>query len=75
MPVGSTIIANLLDKTDTAEQSYEITISEPARSYVTATLVWNRHYKDTFPFEPAPEKDSNLRLELWAVDPVNPEND
>jgi hypothetical protein len=66
---------NVLDKTDSEEKSYEITILEPDRSYITATLVWNKHYHDTFPFEPAPEKDSNLRLELWAVDPDNPDND
>jgi hypothetical protein len=66
---------NLLDKTDAAEQAYEITIIDPARSYITATLVWNRHYNTTFPFEPAPEKDSNLRIELWGVDPVNPDNE
>lgn len=66
---------NLLDKTDTPEQTYEFTILEPARSYITATLVWNRHYNTTFPFEPAPEKDSNLRIELWGVDPDNHDND
>ena len=66
---------NLLDKTAVAEHSYEITILEPSQSYITATLVWNRHYNDTFPFEPAPEKNSNLRLELRAVDPANSDND
>lgn len=66
---------NLLDKTDTAERSYDITILEPSRSYITATLIWNRHYNDTFPFEPAPEKNSNLRLEVWAMDPDNHDND
>jgi len=66
---------NLLDKIDTPEQRYTFTILNPARSMVTATLVWNRHYKDQFPFEPALEKNSNLRLELWAVDPGNSDND
>jgi hypothetical protein len=66
---------NLLDKTDTEEHSYEITVLEPSRSYITATLVWNRHYNGTFPFEPATEKDSNLRIELWAIDPGNHAND
>ncbi len=66
---------NLLDKTDAAEQVYDITIIEPARSTITATLVWNRHYNTTFPFEPAPEKDNNLRIELWAVDPDNHDSD
>ena len=66
---------NLLDKSDSAEHSYDFTILEPAQSVITATLVWNRHYNDTFPFESAPEKDNNLRLELWAIDPSNPGND
>jgi len=66
---------NLLDKANAAEQVYEFTIIDPARSYITATLVWNRHYNTTFPFEPVPEKDSNLRIELWAVDLVNHDND
>lgn len=66
---------NLLDKNDATEQAYEITIIEPARSTITATLVWNRHYNTTFPFEPAPEKDSNLRIELWGVDLDNHDND
>jgi hypothetical protein len=74
---------NLLDKTATgasgdvgaAENSYDITISDPAQSLITVTLVWNRHYNGTFPFEPAPERDSNLRLELWAIDPSNHDND
>ena len=66
---------NTLDKTDTGKKNYEITISEPTGSYITTTLAWNRHYNATFPFEPAPEKNSNLRLELWGIDPDNHNND
>ena len=67
---------NALDReTNTTENSYEITISDPALSYITATLVWNRHYNSNFPFEPAIEKDNNLRLEVWAIDPDNHAND
>jgi len=54
---------------------YKITLTEPADKFITATVVWNRHYNNTYPFEPEPEKDSNLRLELWAVDPNNAAND
>jgi hypothetical protein len=66
---------NLLDKIQTPENSYEITFDEPADKFITATITWNRHFNTEYPFEPAPEKDCNLRLELWAVDPGNPNND
>jgi len=54
---------------------YRITLPEPGAKHITATAVWNRHYNSTYPFAPVPEKDSNLRLELWAVDPNDPDND
>jgi len=54
---------------------YKITLTEPNDKYITATVVWNKHYDSTYPFEPAPIRDSNLRLELWAVDPNNSSND
>jgi hypothetical protein len=57
------------------ENVYKITLTEPADKFITATVVWNKHYDRTYPFEPAPEKDSNLRLELWAVDTDNSSND
>jgi len=66
---------NLLDKIQTPENSYEIRIDEPADKFITATVAWNRHYNTEYPFEPAPEKDCNLRLELWAIDPGNPDSD
>ena len=66
---------NLLDKTQTPQNSYEIRLDEPADKFITATVAWNRHYNTEYPFEPAPEKDCNLRLELWAIDPDNPNND
>ena len=63
---------NLLDKIQTPQNSYEFRIDEPNDKFITATIVWNRHYNAEYPFEPAPEKNCNLRLELWAVDPGNP---
>ena len=66
---------NQLDNSQRVENVYKITLTEPADKYITATVVWNRRYNRTYPFEPAPEKDSNLRLELWAVDPNNTSND
>ena len=66
---------SVLDKGRTPDNIYKITVTEPADKFITATVVWNRHYSSVYPFEPAPEKDSNLRLELWAVDPANHDND
>lgn len=66
---------NLLDKTQMPQNTYEIRLDEPADKFITATVIWNRHYNTEYPFEPAPEKDCNLRLELWAIDPDNPNND
>ena len=65
---------NLLDRNETPQNTYQITISEPADKVITATVVWNKHYNSTYPFEPRPDKDSNLRLELWAVDSNDPAN-
>jgi hypothetical protein len=53
---------------------YKITIAKPAEEFVTATVVWNKHYSGVYPFEPMPDKDANLRLELWAVDTNDPNN-
>jgi hypothetical protein len=64
---------NLLDKIQKLRNIYEIRIDEPADKVITATIAWNRHYNTEYPFEPAPEKDCDLRLELRAVDPDNPD--
>jgi len=66
---------NWLDKRDAPVNVYEFTVSEATDKFITATLVWNRHYKRVYPFEPDTADDSNLRLELWAVDPENSNND
>ena len=65
---------NLL-KSESPENTYKITLSEPTDKFITATIAWNRHYQTEYPFEPMPEKNTNLRLELWAIDQQNPEND
>jgi hypothetical protein len=54
---------------------YGMTVDEPDNKFLTVTAVWNRHYEKDYPFDPVSEKDTNLRLELWAVDPDNPDND
>jgi hypothetical protein len=66
---------NVLDKGRTPQNSYTITLAQPTDKVITITLVWNRHYADVSPFRAIPAKDSNLRLELWAVDPLNQGND
>jgi hypothetical protein len=66
---------NQLYSNQDLENIYKITLTEPADKYITATVIWNRHYNSTYPFESEPEKDSDLRLELWAVDPNNAGND
>jgi hypothetical protein len=65
---------NTLDKSQALENIYRITLTESAEKFITTTLVWNRHYSNLYPFESQPEKDSNLRLELWAIDPDNQDN-
>lgn len=57
------------------ENIYRITITAPAKKTITVTTAWNKHYNISYPFEAQPQKDSNLRLELWAVDTDNPDND
>jgi hypothetical protein len=62
---------NILNKNETTENVYRITIPEPNGKVITATVVWNKHYNKSYPFEPRPDKDVNIRLELRAVDPNN----
>jgi hypothetical protein len=64
-----------LDEGQGPENTYKIAIAKPANKLVTATVVWNKHYNSVYPFEPTPERDANLRLELWAVDPNDPDKD
>ncbi|MHC4552758.1 MAG: S8 family serine peptidase [Planctomycetota bacterium] len=44
---------------------YEIDAAEP-NQILTATLCWNRFYKNDYPFDHDLEKDTDLRLELWG---------
>ena len=66
---------NHLQKSKKLQNTYKMTLTEPTNKLITTTVVWNRHYNSVYPFEPTPEKDANLRLELWAVDPNDPNND
>lgn len=42
---------------------------------ITATLCWNYHYQNKYPFNHQLQKDNNLRLELWGIDPNDPETE
>lgn len=53
---------------DGPENFYNINTDGNSVDFVSATLAWNRHYSDTYPFEPLKEKDADLRLELWGSD-------
>jgi len=66
---------NRLGSDATAQNIYKITIPQPSDKVITATAVWNKHYSNVYPFEPAPQNDANLRLELWAVEHNNPDAD
>jgi Subtilase family len=66
---------NIVDKDQAAENSYRISIPDPAGKIITVTACWNKHYTYTSPFDAIPGKNSNLRLELWAVDPADEQND
>ena len=64
-----------LNELGTAGQTahvYALTVDDPNEDYITATLVWNRHYEPAFPFQPLFGKNHDLALELWAVDANDP---
>ncbi len=63
------------DKDPGIENVYEIEIDKPAKKVIAATIVWNKHYDGTYPFKAAAHKDDDLKIELWAIDPNNPQND
>jgi len=58
-----------------SQKVYRFTIPEPDGRLITATAAWNNHFSPVYPFNPLPENNSNLRLELWAVDPNDPNRD
>ena len=53
-------------------QSYYLFVEDTDSKTISATVTWNRHYTDKYPFEPLPQKDADIRLELWASEPNNP---
>lgn len=59
---------NVIEKGQEVANVYRMGTPEGSDEYITVTLVWNKHYVNEYPFESLPELDSDLRLELWAVD-------
>jgi len=55
-----------------AQTNFYIIDATEAGDRLTATLTWNRHYENQYPFQLKPEQ-SDLRLELWAIDPNAPD--
>jgi len=64
-----------VEKSSSGANVYRIQIPPSQNKLITATLVWNKHYQDQYPFTALTQADSDLRLELWAVDPNNPDSD
>jgi hypothetical protein len=64
-----------LDAAGGPQRAYRIVVDEPADKMLTATLVWNRHYSKEYPFDHIPGSDSDLRVEVWAIDPTNSNSD
>jgi hypothetical protein len=65
---------NQLSLKQPVAQVYRMVVEEPGSKMLTATLVWNRHYRNEYPFKRLADSDNDLRLEVWAVDPLNPNN-
>jgi hypothetical protein len=63
---------NRLEGNQVLQQIYRIGLDEPANKTLTVTLAWNRHYSRKYPFERLSDSDTDLRLEVWAMDPQNP---
>jgi len=57
---------------DSTINEYYIDTPKDKNGFINATLTWNMHYQDKYPFDLLEEKNSDLRLELWAIDPNDP---
>jgi hypothetical protein len=65
---------DVLNEAESGQNVYSIKLTQPANKMITVTAAWNKHYESKYPFDAKPQEDSNLRLELWAVDPENANN-
>ncbi len=66
---------NTIDKEPERQHVYVVDVASPQDQLLTATLVWNRHFEDEYPFNAITQADSDLTLEIWAVDPDDPQRD
>jgi hypothetical protein len=77
---------NKLNRDETHANTYKITIPAPADppfgevspsadKMITATVVWNKLFAAAYPFEHQKDKDADIRLEVWAVDSNDHNND
>jgi hypothetical protein len=57
------------------EKIYRIKVSPDPNRFITATLVWNKHFADAYPFKALGEMDADLRLELWALETNDPQRE
>ncbi len=64
----------ILSAANESQHAYILEAVEP-NQVITATLCWNYHYQNQYPFEHQLDKDVNLRLELWGLDPNDSGND
>lgn len=53
---------------------YSFNAADPNQK-ITVTLCWNRVYQDQYPFDHLLDNDTDLRLELWGIDPNSPDSD
>jgi hypothetical protein len=66
---------NQLDNNGTRQNVYRVNLPDTGRKNLTATLVWNKHYNPSYPFEPLTRKDADLRLEIRAKKSNEPDKD
>lgn len=71
-PVGWDL--NKLDSNETPANVYKLEVNEPADKMISATVVWNRQFTGSYPFEHQTDLDADIRLEVWAVDLNDPNN-
>ena len=64
-----------LDGNATFQQIYRVVVDEPADKVLTVTLAWNRHYEQKYPFKRIGDRDSDLRLDVRAIDPQDSSKD
>ena len=64
---------NVVDVERDAQNTYTLVVEQPADKTITATVNWNRHYARKYPFKALPQKDADLRLEIWAIDENDPD--